>query len=93
MKSHETLQKERDRLHQEITDNLDFLQGSISTKGPTRPGFNLTSKINQVTRTRHIRKEHETQVKQMTARWRRLRILLGKLSDTNWQLLHQGFGL
>jgi FtsZ-binding cell division protein ZapB len=93
MKSYEALQKERARLHQEIADNLDFLQGSISTKGPKRPGFNLTFKINQVTRTRHIRKDHEAQVKQMTARWRRLRILLGKLSDTNWQLLHRGFGL
>lgn len=92
MKSMETLRKERDRLRQEIADSLDFLQGSISTKGPSRPGLNLTFKINQVTRTRHIRKDHEVRVKQMTARWRRLRILLGKLSDTNWQLLNQGIG-
>lgn len=90
MKSLDALRKERDRLRQEIADHFDFLMGSVSTKGPTRPGFNLTFKINQVTRTRHIRKEHERRVQQMTARWRRLRTLLRQLSDTNWQLLKQG---
>lgn len=90
MKSFETLRKERDGLRQEIIDHLDFLMGSVSTKGPTRPGFNLTFKINQVTRTRHIRKEDETKVTQMTMRWRRLRILLRKLSDANWRLLSRG---
>ena len=63
--------------------------GSISTKGPSRPGFNLTFKINQVTRTRHIRKELEPQIKQMTARWRRLRELLHQLSDLNWERLNR----
>ena len=90
MKSLDALRKERDNLRQEIIDNLDFLMGSVSTKGPARPGLNLTFKINQVTRTRHIRKAHETRVTQMTTRWRRVRILLRKLSDSNWQLLNRG---
>ena len=92
MKSYEALRKQCERLRQEVTENLDFLMGSISTKGPSRPGLNLTFKINQVTRTRHIRKELESQVKEMTARWRRLRGLLRELSDTNWQLLNRGLG-
>ena len=92
MKSLDTLYKERDALRQDITDNLEFLMGSVSAKGPKRPGFNLTFKINQVTRTRHIRKELEPQVKQMTARWRRLRILLHTLSDVNWELANRGIG-
>ena len=92
MKSYDALHKQRETLHREITENLDFLMGSVSTKGPKRPGLNLTFKINQVTRTRHIRKELEPQVKQMTARWRRLRGLLRELSDTNWQLLNRGLG-
>ena len=90
MKSYDAIQKERDRLQQEILDNLDFLMGSVSTKGPRRPGFNLTFKVNQVTRTRHIRKDLEPQVKEMTARWRRLRVLLHKISDVNWQRLNHG---
>ena len=90
MKSLDTLLKDRDTLRQEIIDNLDFLMGSVSTKGPMRPGFNLTFKLNQVTRTRHIRKENETRVTQMTTRWRRMRVLLRKLSDANWHLLSRG---
>lgn len=92
MKSYDALHKQRERLQQEISDNLDFLMGSVSTKGPKRPGLNLTFKINQVTRTRHIRKELEPQIKQMTARWRRLRILLHTLSDLNWELVNRGMG-
>lgn len=90
MKSYETLQKEHAKIRQEIVENLDFLMGSVSTKGPKRPGLNLTFKINQVTRTRHIRKETEPQVRHMTARWRRLRVLLRKLSDLNWERLNRG---
>jgi hypothetical protein len=90
MKSYETLQKQHEKVRQEIIDNLDFLMGSVSTKGPKRPGLNLTFKIDQVTRTRHIRKDLEPRVTQMTARWRRLRGLLKKLSDLNWQRLNQG---
>jgi len=90
MKSLETLQKEFEKTRQEVIDNLVFLMGSVSTKGPKRPGLNLTFKINQVTRTRHIRKEIEPQVKHMTARWRKLRNLLRKLSDINWEKLNRG---
>ena len=92
MKSYEALNKQREKLCQEIADNLDFLMGSVSTKGPKRPGLNLTFKIQQVTRTRHIRKEQEHQVKQMTTRWRRLRTLLRELSDVNWERLNRGLG-
>ena len=90
MKSYESLRKEHEKLRQEVVDNLDFLMGSVSTKGPKRPGLNLTFKMNQVTRTRHIRKELEARVSQMTARWRRLRVLLRKLSDANWERLNRG---
>lgn len=90
MKSMDLLCKERDQLRQEIAENLDFLMGSVSTKGPKRPGLNLTFKINQVTRTRHIRKEQEVRVKQMTVRWRRLRLLLKRMSDVNWECLNRG---
>ena len=92
MKSYDALQKQTERLRQEIMDSMDFLMGSISTKGPSRPGLNLTFKINQVTRTRHIRKELEPRVKQMTARWRRLRVLLRQLSDANWERVNRGMG-
>jgi hypothetical protein len=90
MRTAETLYRERKRIEEDILNNLDFLMGSISTKGPSRPGLNLTFKVNQVTRTRHIRKELEPQIKQMTARWRRLRELLHQLGDLNWERLNRG---
>jgi len=90
MKSFEALQKEHEKIRQEIIDGLEFLMGSVSAKGPKRPGLNLTFKVDQVTRTKHIRKELEPHVKHMTARWRRLRVLLRKLSDVNWERLNRG---
>jgi len=90
MKSYDALQTEHEKVRQEIIDSLEFLMGSVSTKGPKRPGLNLTFKVNQVTRTRHIRKELEPDVRDMTAKWRRLRLLLRRLSDINWQRLNQG---
>jgi len=90
MKSYEALEKEHEKVRQEIVDSLEFLMGSVSTKGPKRPGLNLTFKINQVSQTRHIRKELEPKVRDMTAKWRRLRLLLRRLSDINWQRLNQG---
>jgi len=90
MKSYDQLRSQNEKVRQEIVENLDFLMGSVSTKGPKRPGVNLTFKINQVTRTRHVRKDLQAKVQHMTARWRRLRVLLRKLSDLNWERLNRG---
>jgi len=76
------------KLKMQIRDLLDdFLVGSISTKGPKRPGFNLTYKVNQVTRSRHIRKNHEKRVVRMTKKYKRIKQLLQLLTDINWELL------
>jgi hypothetical protein len=81
------LQQQRELLCQQIAATLDILIGSVSTKGPKRPGFNLTFKLDGVTRTRHIRKEDLQKVQLMTARHRKLKGLIHKLSDLNWQIL------
>ncbi len=39
------LMKRRDRLVRQITDHLDFLIGSVSTKGLKVEAYNLTTKI------------------------------------------------
>jgi hypothetical protein len=59
----------------------------VSTKGPKRPGFNLTFKRAGVTRTRHIRKEDLEKVRRMTARHKKLKGLIQQLSDLNWRIL------
>jgi hypothetical protein len=81
------LQDERERVCQQIAGQLDFLIGSVSTKGPKRPGFNLTFKLDGVTRTRHIRKHDLEKVRLMTARYKKLKQLIQKLSDLNWLIL------
>jgi hypothetical protein len=81
------LQQRRQRLAERIGRNLDILIGSVSTKGPKRPGFNLTFKLKGVTRTRHIRAADLEKVRLMTARHKKLKQLIQQLSDLNWQIL------
>jgi hypothetical protein len=81
------LQQQRELLVEQITAHLDILVGSITTKGPKRPGFNLTETLDRVTRTRHIRKENLEKVRLMTARYKKLKQLIHKLSDLNWLIL------
>ena len=81
------LQQRRQQLADQVEQNLDILIGSVSTKGPKRPGFNLTFKLEGITRTRHIRKEDLEKVRLMTARHKKLKGLIQQLSDLNWRIL------
>jgi hypothetical protein len=81
------LQRKRQLLCERIVANLDILIGSVSTKGPKRPGYNLTFKLDGVTRSRHIRKEDLEKVRLMTARHKTLKKLIQQLSDLNWEIL------
>ena len=81
------LQRKRQLLCDRIAANLEILIGSVSTKGPKRPGFNLTFKFQGVTRSRHIRKEDLEKVRLMTARYKTLKRLIQQLSDLNWEIL------
>lgn len=81
------LQQKRRLLCDRIAANLDILIGSITTKGPKRPGYNLTFKIEGITRSRHIRKEDLEKVRLMTSRHKTLKKLIQQLSDLNWEIL------
>ena len=81
------LQRKRQLLCDRIAANLDILIGSVSTKGPKRPGHNLTFKLGGVTRSRHIRLENLEKVRLMTARHKTLKELIQQLSDLNWEIL------
>lgn len=81
------LRQKQERLNREIARNLDILIGSVSTKGPARTGFNLTTKVNQKTVSRHIRKSLLAKVRAMIRRHKKLKALLQELSDTNWELI------
>jgi hypothetical protein len=87
MASFLSLERRQQRLKQEISDHLDLLIGSITSKGFTYPAYNLTARVNGKTRSRHIPKDLLPLVKRMTGRYRRLKTLLKKLDEVNWQLL------
>jgi hypothetical protein len=75
------------RLTEQIVDHLDFLIGSISTKGFKYPAYNLTAKVEGKTRTRHIPRDLLPLVRRMTARHRKLKKLLRQIDEVNWRLL------
>lgn len=81
------LQRRRELLAEQIAAHLDILIGSVSAKGPKRPGFNLTFKLDGVTRSRHIRVQNLEKVRLMTERHKKLKELIQQLSDLNWQML------
>ena len=81
------LKRKQERLKREIARNMDILIGSVSTKGPARTGFNLTTKVDQKTVSRHIRKSLLGRVRGMIRRHKKLKALLQELSDTNWEII------
>jgi hypothetical protein len=84
-----SLECRKQRLTQQVVDHLDFLIGSISTKGFKYPAYNLTAKVEGKTKTRHVPKDTLPLVKRLTGRYRKLKILLKQLDDVNWQLLRK----
>lgn len=88
-----TLMARRDRLAEQVRDHLDFVIGSVSTKGFKYPAYNLTAKVDGKTRTRHIPKDMVPLVRRLTARHRKLKLLLQELALVNWQLINEGVDL
>ena len=84
------LMQKRDRLVEQAKDHLDFLAGSISSKGLKWEAYNLTTKVEGTTKTRHIPKDLLPVVKRMTLRHKKLKALLKDLEQTNWLLIRAG---
>ena len=86
MKRTQTLRKQQTALRQQIGECLDILIGTVN-KSPSMSGHNLTTKVKGKTVTVYVRKDIVETAKEMTARNRKLRVLLNQLSEVNWQLL------
>ena len=85
-KQYEILQFRQQQLKRQIHDALDLLQGSLH-KNPSQRGYHLTTKVDQKTLTKYVRKELVPRVRAMTANHLKVRKLLQRLSDANWRLL------
>lgn len=77
----------------QVTDHLDFLVGSVSTKGLKSEAWNLTATVDGKTVTRHIPIGMLPDVRRMTERHRTLKTLLKELGQTNWLLAKEGVEL
>ena len=93
MSSITTLEKKRERLVKQIGDNLDFLIGSVSSKGLKCEAYNLTTKVEGKTKTKHIPKDMVPVVRRMTKRHQELKQLIKELGETNWLLIREGMEL
>lgn len=82
----ENLKKQQSFLKQQIADNLDLVIGSV-VRSPAMMNHSLTTKVDGKTVTRYIRKGLVPQVKKMTARSKKVREFIQKLSKVNWELL------
>ena len=80
------LSQKAERLRKEISSNMDFLIGSITSQG-LRGGFSLTTAEKGKTRTKYIRAGMLEEVQAMIERHRKLKELLKELSEVNWALL------
>lgn len=87
------LKKRRERLLGKISSNLDFLVGSVSSKGLKYEAYNLTTKIDGKTKTKHIPIDMLPTVRQMILRHKKLKELIKELGEVNWLLLREGVDL
>ncbi len=86
MKKIDLMKKQQDMLKDQICRNLDLLIGSI-VRSPAMMYHSLTTKVEGKTVTRYVRKGLVPKVKKMTDRNKRVRTLIQKLSNVNWELL------
>lgn len=86
MKKIELMKKQQDMLKQQICNNLDLLVGSV-VRSPAMMYHSLTTKVEGKTVTRYVRKGLVPKVKKMADRNKRVRTLIQKLSNVNWELL------
>ena len=85
-KQHHVLQFRREQLQRQINQALELLQGSLH-KNPSQRGYHLTTKVDQKTLTKYVRKELVPQVRAMTRNHLKVRKLIQRLSEANWRLL------
>ncbi|NLF39180.1 hypothetical protein GX586_07030, partial [bacterium] len=86
MTSLERLLKRQAALKRAINAHLDLLIGTVN-KTPAQSGWYLTAKVDGKSVTRYVRASIRTQAKKMTRNHTKVRELLRRLSQVNWELL------
>lgn len=88
MSRSDILKKRQSRLREDIAAMLDsFLIGTIA-KSPSMTGHSLTTKSEGKTVTLYVRKDIVPKALEMSVRYKKLWILIQKLSNVNWEILN-----
>ena len=82
----EDLKKKQEILKNQIIENLDFIIGTIN-QSPAMRQPSLTTKVKGKTVSKYVRKGLVSKVKTMTGNHKKIRELIPKLSEINWELL------
>jgi len=83
----ELLKRRQQRLREDITANLDFFLIGTVAKSPSMTGHGLTTKVKGKTVSLYVRKDIVKKAQEMIKRYRKMWLLLQKLSKVNWEIL------
>ena len=81
------LKKQRDRLKEDITAQLEFLLIGKVARSPSMKGYGLTTKVKGKTVSLYVRKDIVKKASEMTKRYKMLWLLIQKLSALNFEIL------
>ena len=88
MSRSDILKKRQSRLREDIAAMLDSLLIGTVAKSPSMTGHSLTTKAQGKTVTLYVRKDIVPKALEMSGRYKKLWILMQKLSNVNWEILN-----
>ena len=83
----DNLKKRQELLRADITKSLDFVIGTVTAKGPSTYGYNLTTKVEGKTVSAYVPKALVETVREMSQRHQKVKQLMQELSKVNWEIL------
>ncbi len=83
----DNLRKRRELLCKDVAGRLDFVIGTVTAKGPSTYGHNLTTKVKGKTVSVYVPKALVETVREMTAQHGKVKGLMQELSKVNWEIL------
>ena len=81
------LKRQRNRLKEDITAQLEFFLIGTIAKSPSMTGHGLTTKVKGKTVSLYVRKDIAKKATEMTRRYKMLWLLIQKLSALNFEIL------
>ena len=81
------LKKQRNRLKEDITAQLEFFLIGTVAKSPSMTGHGLTTKVKGKTVSLYVRKDIAKKATEMTKRYKKMWLLIQKLSALNFEIL------